>query len=290
MTYKLETFNQLTKKKAATELFKCCGSNRWVERLMKRFPFKDEMVLWKQAGKIWYEECEREDFLEAFKQHPRIGDVENLKKKFAATAHWSDGEQTGVKAAAEQTIRELARLNEVYFKKFGYIFIVCATGKSASEMLQLLKIRANHQLEEELEVAMGEQHKITLIRLKKLLELHHPKWEAASQITTHVLDTSIGRPGKGIGIKLKKAANGDWRTIAIGITDKDGRIADLLANGRALPPGDYLLRFDTKTYFQQQKTQGFYPEVFIHFTTFDQTHYHVPLLINPFGYSTYRGS
>ena len=84
--YTLETFNQLTKQQAATELFKCCGSRRWVERLTTFFPFKDEKVLFEQAGSIWYEKCEKADFLEAFSHHPRIGDVENLKKNYLITS------------------------------------------------------------------------------------------------------------------------------------------------------------------------------------------------------------
>jgi hydroxyisourate hydrolase len=111
-----------------------------------------------------------------------------------------------------------------------------------------------------------------------------------SQLTTHVLDTSVGRPGKNISIKLQTETEGKWSTIAQGITNDDGRIPDLLAPERILPASNYKLVFDTEGYFQLQKVRGFYPAVEIQFSIADDQHYHVPLLINPFGYSTYRGS
>ena len=111
-----------------------------------------------------------------------------------------------------------------------------------------------------------------------------------SQVTTHVLDTSIGKPGKNISIRLKQQTNGAWTTLCQGITNADGRIGDLLPQNRNIKPGDYKMNFDTGSYFESNKVEGFYPSVEIDFTVFDDSHYHVPLLINPFGYSTYRGS
>ena len=84
--------------------------------------------------------------------------------------------------------------------------------------------------------------------------------------------------------------NGQWQTMAQGVTNADGRIADLLPAERILPPGNYKLVFETGNYFASNNVKGFYPEVEIQFTIIDGSHYHVPLLINPFGYSTYRGS
>ncbi len=111
-----------------------------------------------------------------------------------------------------------------------------------------------------------------------------------SQITTHVLDTSVGRPAEGITIILYRPEGQDWIEIARGTTNADGRVEDLLEDGRTLDPGSYRLAFKTKEYFDQRSIQAFYPEVTIVFNTFDREHYHVPLLLNPFGYSTYRGS
>ena len=111
-----------------------------------------------------------------------------------------------------------------------------------------------------------------------------------SQITTHVLDTSEGKPAEGIKIELQKRSGINWEILGEGITNSDGRIADLLEQGEALGRGVYRMHFHTSAYFQGLGIKSFYPEVSIVFETFDQGHYHVPLLLNPFGYSTYRGS
>ncbi len=109
------------------------------------------------------------DWLEAFAAHPRIGDVDALRAKFAATAAWASGEQAGVAGASESTLRALAEGNRDYEAKFGHIFIVCATGKTADEMLGLLRERLANEPDAELAVAAAEQAKITAIRLRKLL-------------------------------------------------------------------------------------------------------------------------
>ena len=111
-----------------------------------------------------------------------------------------------------------------------------------------------------------------------------------SQITTHVLDTSIGKPAQGISIQLEQNISGNWKKIADGITNVDGRIADLLPKEKIADAGIYRLIFDTASYFKKQNIKTFYPNVTIEFEITDATHYHVPLLLNPFGYSTYRGS
>ncbi len=288
--YKLSAFNNLSIEQAKAALFTCCGSTSWLEKLMDHFPFKSEQHLFEQVNNIWYEQLQEADALEAFSHHPKIGDIESLKKKFASTKEWAANEQSGVKQAAAQTIQELAEYNEQYFQKFGYIFIVCATGKSAEEMLLLLKERVGHTSSEELEIAKGEQHKITLIRLNKLFQFQEAYWQKVSQITTHILDTSLGTPAKGICIKLKKQVQENWQTVALGITDADGRITDLLPAGIDLLTGHYQMHFQTSNYFEAQEKTSFYPKVVIDFNTFDQTHYHIPLLLNPFGYTTYRGS
>jgi 5-hydroxyisourate hydrolase len=112
-----------------------------------------------------------------------------------------------------------------------------------------------------------------------------------SQITTHVLDTSVGRPAAGVPVMLEIAApGGAWKELSRGATDADGRLRHLLAPG-ALVKGTYRLTFETRAYFVQQKIMGFYPHVSIVFEVADAAeHYHVPLLLGPYGYSTYRGS
>jgi 2-oxo-4-hydroxy-4-carboxy-5-ureidoimidazoline decarboxylase len=151
-------------------LRQCCGSTAWVERMSERFPMKDTGELFNAASSIWWS-CTEEDWKEAFSHHPQIGDLASLKQKFAATAQWAAGEQAAVQQASESTLQALAEGNRQYLERFGYIFIVCATGKSAGEMLFLLRERLPHTPEEEIRVAMAEQEKITKIRLEKLLSI-----------------------------------------------------------------------------------------------------------------------
>jgi hydroxyisourate hydrolase len=111
-----------------------------------------------------------------------------------------------------------------------------------------------------------------------------------SQITTHILDTSLGKPAKGIRINLEEKSGNDWNVIGSGITNDDGRITDLLTNEVKLKHGIYRMVFEVKPYFDKQNVKSFYPGITVEFEVSEDRHYHVPLLLNPFGYSTYRGS
>lgn len=286
----LTELNSLDKTAAAKFLEACCGSRKWLELLLNELPFENATSLIAKAESIWYDSCTEQDWLEAFTHHPKIGDVKSLTEKFASTQHLAGNEQAGVNTATQAIIEALAKANADYEAKFGFIFIVCATGKSAEEMLRLLEDRLSNTYAEELAIAMGEQHKITILRLKKLLSEEDFSSLKVSQITTHVLDTTIGKPGQNITIRMQQPVNGNWQTIAQGVTNKDGRIPDLLPPDRILKVGTYKMLFETGKYFESIAVKGFYPEVEIQFTVFDDNHYHVPLLVNPYGYSTYRGS
>lgn len=111
-------------------------------------------------------------------------------------------------------------------------------------------------------------------------------------ITTHVLDTSIGRPAGGVDVRLEQqGSDGAWQLAGAGTTDADGRLRTLVDTGGAAAAGTYRLTFETAAYFQARTVESFYPRVVVEFVVRDpSSHYHVPLLISPFGYSTYRGS
>lgn len=164
----IEELNNLSKEKAFEELFKCCGCTTWAQNLSDFRPFKSKEDLLRLSDMNWIT-CEMEEVMEAFSHHPKIGDLKNLEKKFVSTKEWASGEQGGVDEASQTILIELAEGNALYEKKFGYIFIVCATGKTAVEMLTLLKVRLSNAPEKEFRVAMNEQNKITHIRLNKLL-------------------------------------------------------------------------------------------------------------------------
>ena len=165
----LTELNNLPKPALAEALQKCCGAAAWVESMVGAFPIADAKTLLNAATTTWNKLGET-DWREAFTHHPKIGgDVAALRAKFASTSTWAEGEQASVREASQETLEALAAGNTAYEKKFGYIFIVCATGKSAAEMLALLQARLPNSPENEILLAAGEQDKITRIRLEKLL-------------------------------------------------------------------------------------------------------------------------
>ena len=113
-----------------------------------------------------------------------------------------------------------------------------------------------------------------------------------SRITTHVLDVALGRPAAGVAVVLERQdEDGAWRALGSATTDSDGRIPHLLPDDAPFAAGAYKLVFDTGSYFRSAKAEAFYPRVTVEFTVEDATqHFHVPLLLSRFGYSTYRGS
>lgn len=148
-------------------LRKCCAAEKWIAGMLAARPFRDDAHLESTAADVW-RSLSTDDWKEAFAAHPRIGDLDSLRAKYADTKNWSAGEQSGVDAAADETLEQLAAGNDAYVEKFGYIFIVCATGKTAEEMLSLLKSRLDNKPDDEIRIAAEEQLKITQLRLRKL--------------------------------------------------------------------------------------------------------------------------
>ena len=138
--------------------------------MLKYFPVEELVDLLEYSEIEWWN-CKEADWKEAFSQHPRIGDLESIKKKFATTADWANSEQGQVQQASEETLKAIADGNKKYEEKFGYIFIVCATGKSADEILTILNTRLQNSPEVEIDVAADEQLQILQLRLEKLLEV-----------------------------------------------------------------------------------------------------------------------
>jgi 2-oxo-4-hydroxy-4-carboxy-5-ureidoimidazoline decarboxylase len=142
----------------------CCGSARWVERMTARRPFGGREALLAAARDEWFA-LTPADWREAFDHHPRIGDRDALRRRFAATRRLSENEQAGVDGAPEEVLTALAEGNRAYEDRFGYIFIVCATGRSAGEMLALLRARIANDPDTEIRIAAEEQARITELRL-----------------------------------------------------------------------------------------------------------------------------
>lgn len=161
--------NQLGESDARLRLITVCGSGRWVDGMLKRRPFGSVDSLFAAADEVWFG-LEKQDWLEAFSHHPRIGERNLAQAKFAATAAQSSKEQSGMAGASEAVRAEFASGNAEYEKKFGHVFLICATGKSGEEMLGSLRERIQNDAATELRNAANEQSKIVRIRLGKLVE------------------------------------------------------------------------------------------------------------------------
>lgn len=170
MTSGVGRINQAADGEAESMFRDCCGSSRWAREMTGARPFNSELELIQRATMIW-NDLSTDDWLEAFAAHPKIGETKAAPTQQARSAEWSAGEQSGAMSADERVKEELAKANREYYEKFGFIFIVCATGKSAEEMLEICRLRLGNDRETEINNAATEQQKITEIRLRKLLSL-----------------------------------------------------------------------------------------------------------------------
>jgi 2-oxo-4-hydroxy-4-carboxy-5-ureidoimidazoline decarboxylase len=160
--------NNQSIEQARHTFMQCCTSSSWVEHMVAARPFTDGQAIKSSANVIW-KTCEESDFLEAFEGHPKIGDVNSLRAKYANTKELAGAEQSLVKQANNNVLEVLAQGNRDYEQKFGFIFIVCATGKSAQEMSDLLQARLPNTKKQEFVNAAEEQRKIFQIRIDKVL-------------------------------------------------------------------------------------------------------------------------
>lgn len=165
----LQDLNNMARSEAVRELMKCCGSLNWASRLADERPFHNLDSLLRVSDDIW-RGLGAADWLEAFSHHPKIGEKRAAQRVSEEARRWSEEEQAGASLAPAESMLELINANQEYERKFGFIFIVCATGKTTQEMLNLLKERLENGADEELLIAAEEQRRITNLRLKKLLE------------------------------------------------------------------------------------------------------------------------
>ncbi len=171
MSQSIEWLNELSAHTAETEFLKCCGATRWASAMTAARPFAANDALFATADDIWWS-LSAEDWLEAFRVHPKIGEKKAASAQAAQAEqaqNWSAEEQSGIANASLRTKDELARLNRQYEDRFGFIFIVCASGKSSEEMVAILNSRICNDRDNELRIAAEEQRKITRLRLEKLL-------------------------------------------------------------------------------------------------------------------------
>lgn len=162
----LARLNELPREEAIAALMECCGAHLWAEAMASARPFPNRGILLQTADVVW-NALTPEDWLEAFAAHPRIG--ERAVQHATRSGEWSEAEQAGARAADDATLAEMAAANRVYEEQFGHIFLICATGRCAAEMLAALNERLAHEPAEELATAAEEQRKIMRLRLERML-------------------------------------------------------------------------------------------------------------------------
>ncbi len=165
----LNRFNALERDEAERALRACCGSSTWIAGMLAQRPFASPSAVLEAADAVWAT-AGADDWHEAFRAHPRIGESKAAAGQSATAKNWSSQEQAGTSGATDAARAELAEINRAYEAKFGFIYIVCATGKTLDEMLALARARMNNMPDAELKNAAAEQHKITRLRLEKLLD------------------------------------------------------------------------------------------------------------------------
>lgn len=269
----LDRLNAAPAEEAEQVFLACCSSPRWAAWMVAGRPYADEGAVLAAADDSLAALSE-DDIADALSGHARIGE-----RATGESGAWSRGEQAGMASADAAGRTAMAAGNAAYEEKFGRVYLVAAAGLSADELLDRLQSRLGNDPETERAVVRTELAKINRLRLERVLT-------TKPNLTTHVLDAASGRPAAGVAVRLEDLSG---QALGKGTTNDDGRIAQFVDG--PLAPGSYRLIFDTAAYHASVGTSGFYPEVVISFTVTDsQQHHHVPLLLAPFAYSTYRGS
>jgi hydroxyisourate hydrolase len=277
-SFGLERLNTATAEEAQQVFLACCSSPRWAAAMVNGRPYADDDAVY-AAGDAALASLEEDDIADALNGHARIGD-----RAEGNAGAWSRTEQAGMTAASTQIQQAMAAGNAAYEQKFGRVYLVSAAGLTAEELLTRLQSRLDNDADAERDVVRAEFAKINRLRLQRLLA--PAAAQPATNLTTHVLDAASGRPAVGVAVRLEDMTG---TVLGVGATNDDGRIKNIV--DAPVGPGSYRLVFDTAGYHNSVGTQGFYPEVIISFTVTDQEqHHHVPLLLAPFAYSTYRGS
>lgn len=280
----LGDFNAATTDDALKLVTHWCAAPLWAEAIVAHRPFQSIEALAETTKRLWAE-APLDDWLAAFAAHPVIGDVALLRSKYAPQANVEQGQ---VLQASEATIAALGAQNLAYRKRHGFTFIVFATGKSASQMLELLNARINNPTDTEHKNAAAEQLKIMQLRLQQSFADEQQDTMSHSTLSTHILNLDEGAPAEGVSVELRRtnASGIAGEVLADNQTDADGRASDW----PELTAGTYELTFAIGDWFSARGQPSFYPRVRIEFIVDDARHYHVPLLLNKYGFSSYRGS
>lgn len=239
----------------------------WADALVAARPFRTVPALIAAATEA-AAEWSAADLDTALAEHPRIGE--------RTTEASSAREQGAMATAADEVAAAIARGNAAYEDRFGRVFLVRAAGRTPEELLAELERRLDGDPDSEVTEATAALADIAVHRIRATFDVPH--------LTTHVLDARTGTPAAGIALSLRTA---EGEVLATGETDADGRAG---LGPDVLPRGDLELRFDTGAHHRAAGIPTFHPYVVVAFTVTGTDHLHVPLLLSPFAYSTYRGS
>lgn len=281
MHLSITDFDALPQDEATALLLECCSCPRWARTVAASRPYGSRSSLFTAADAA-AEQLTDDDLDDALAGHPRIGE----RSDNAASRR----EQAAVATSDADILDRIAAGNRAYEEKFGHVYLVRASGRSASELLAILERRLGNDLQTEQHEVRAALADITRLRLERLIT-DTPVTDtlgghAMNTLSTHVLDATAGAPATGLQVTLTDT---EGTVLCVGTTDDDGRIASIADN--PLPGGAYTLTFATGDWFAVRAVENFYPEVTITFRIPDgQSHFHVPLLLSPFSYSTYRGS
>ncbi|NHU86043.1 2-oxo-4-hydroxy-4-carboxy-5-ureidoimidazoline decarboxylase [Kocuria sp. JC486] len=287
----LRTFNSADEAAARQVLKACADVPRWISGLLAQRPFPSAEHLYGRALSL-AESWSADEVGAAVAGHPRIGSRRLASSSGPESMAFSADEQSGM---SREDRAAWAEANRVYEQKFNQIFLIRAAGRSSTEMLQELERRLTNDPATESSVRATQLRQIMLLRLQKSVTATQADGAGAggeltarqrSFVTTHVLDTTVGSPASGITVHL---FGPDGERLGQGVTDPEGRINHL--GPSALAGGVHRLVFDVQDYWRHRDTPSFFTKVDLAFAVEEgQSHYHVPLLISPWSFSSYRGS
>ncbi len=276
----LARLNDLAAPAAAALLREVCTATAWTDAVLAGRPYRDPQALY-AASDAATAALDDAGLDEALAGHPRIG-------RPAPGDPVSAREQSGMAGADPRLADRVRELNLAYQERFGHVLLICASGLTARQLHDAAAARLPRAPGEERAAARTELGRINRLRLARLSG--DPEPERRATVSTHVLDTSAGRPAAGVAVRLDVRAGGNPPLEhAKAVTDADGRCTGL----PPLPPGTShaTLTFATGPHLAAvHGKEGFFPEAVVTFATAAGEHHHVPLLLNPYGYSVYRGS
>jgi len=293
MSATLEQLNQATRPEFVRALGEVYENSPWVpERAFARRPFASVAKLFDAMAAVVASASEEEK-LELIRSHPDLAGRAALADDLTESSRAEQG-ALGLNRLSEEEFRRFDKLNEAYSEKFGFPFVICVRRQTRDALLDAFERRLKNDRETEIAAALKEIDFIARLRLVQFVKGGAIEG-ANGRLSTHVLDTHAGKPAAGVRVELFELGASATSLLAEAETNADGRTEEPLLSGGPLRVGRYELRFHVGDYFAKRNANlpqpAFLDVVPVRFAIADpEGHYHVPLLVTPWSYSTYRGS